>query len=196
MKLEKTESGREAMRTRDERLSVRLRQLMVLANGEREVAELTQMSSASSQDVQNLLSWGFLAKAQSVVILRTESKTAANRVQTLSPSKTAEPSSIDLAHSQHPVAGAHRRSLAAAKLYMLGILEIFRHPSAIELRQSLHACSDAKTLVQTLMRCTSELKQHASEGYAARVAAQLHELLPIEHLEPWRNAQVVESAQL
>jgi len=171
MKLAKTAAGREALSRRDERLGIKLRQLMVMANGERDLPQLLQVSGTSLKDIESLMAWGFLVDSKG-------REPVGNGGSQQKPRAAIQES---LTSTPAKAAGSHRRSLAAAKLYMLGILDVLRHPTAADMKASLHACSDAQDLVRSLKHCIVSLRQHASDGYASRVVSQLIELLPAEH---------------
>lgn len=92
-------------------------------------------------------------------------------------------------HSQAPPAAPpskppteRRRSLVAARLYLLDILALQRNPAAAHLHALLQTTRDERDTVDTLRLVLLHLQGVTSAGYAARVSERLCEVLPETHL--------------
>ncbi|HHA2677873.1 TPA: hypothetical protein ACOECQ_004015, partial [Stenotrophomonas maltophilia] len=76
-----------------------------------------------------------------------------------------------------------RRSLVAARIYMLGILEMQRHPQAAALFRDLQQARAEEDVLQRLQSAMQMLPGLTSEGYCQRVRQRLLEALPLEHCD-------------
>ncbi|MCW8344358.1 hypothetical protein M8V13_22680, partial [Stenotrophomonas sp. SG1] len=76
-----------------------------------------------------------------------------------------------------------RRSLVAARIYVLGILEMQRHPQAAALFRELQQARAESDVLQVLQSAMRTLPGLASEGYCQRVRQCLLEALPLEHCD-------------
>jgi hypothetical protein len=81
-----------------------------------------------------------------------------------------------------PTSQAHatgtRRSLVAARLYMIGMLELQRDESALAQRKQLQACQDPQAIMANLLAGVHCLQRIASPSLAQRVRERLAEVLP------------------
>ncbi|KRG42207.1 hypothetical protein ARC78_09680 [Stenotrophomonas pictorum JCM 9942] len=96
-----------------------------------------------------------------------------------------------LATDRPAPAEPHRRSLLAARIYVLDILALQRHPTATQLHRVLQAAREDADTVQALTLALRHLPTLTSEGYTQRVQARLREVLPQAQL-----AAVLEPAPL
>lgn len=89
---------------------------------------------------------------------------------------------------QHPHAArgsvrGQRRSLVAAKMYMIDMLQLQRHPDAVECKARIQfACGDAD-LLDAILDGLRTLHRLTSASYGQRIVARLGEALP-DHLLP------------
>ena len=74
-----------------------------------------------------------------------------------------------------------RRSMAGARLYLLGILEMQRHPLAAALLHDLQQARSDSTVIITMQAALQALPTLTSAGYTARVHQRLLEVLPLGH---------------
>jgi hypothetical protein len=81
-----------------------------------------------------------------------------------------------------PIAESRRRSMVAARLYVLDILALQRHPTAAQLHRVLQAAREEADTVLALKLALQHLPIMTSEGYAQRVHERLREVLPQTHL--------------
>ena len=153
MQPRKTDQARQALSIRDGSLSMRERRVLILCDGQRSVEELASMLGPETPShVQRLRDAGYLA-----ALLEAPASTPA-------PAPTATSS--------------RRRSLVAARMYLLDMLELQRNPDAARHRTSLQATQgEADTLVQ-LLTALDCLRRAASPTLARRVRERLAEVLP------------------
>ena len=71
----------------------------------------------------------------------------------------------------------------AARIYVLGILEMQRHPQAAALFRELQQARAESDVLQVLQSAMRTLPGLASEGYCQRVRQRLLEALPLEHCD-------------
>jgi len=74
-----------------------------------------------------------------------------------------------------------RRSLVAARIYVLGILEMQRHPNAAALFRDLQQARAEGEVLRVMQSALQVLPALTSEGYCQRVRQRLMEALPVEH---------------
>ncbi|WP_066098390.1 hypothetical protein [Xanthomonas massiliensis] len=145
-------------------LDLRQRRLLILADGHREVAELTALLGPDTPArIAALCQAGYLALDV--------------------PSPSPSPSPAPLATASAPPASAApgtpgRRSLVAARLYVLGMLELLRQSQAQALHRQLQACRDEDATVAVLAQVLAQLPAMTSAGYADRVRQRVAEVLP------------------
>jgi hypothetical protein len=83
-----------------------------------------------------------------------------------------------------------RRSLVAARIYLLDILELQRHPQAAALFHTLQQSRSDETVMAALQAALDALPGLTSTGYAERVRQRLLEVLPKEHAERFQISVV------
>lgn len=81
-----------------------------------------------------------------------------------------------------PAATARRRSLVAARIYLLDMLALQRHPAAAHLHRLLQATREEADTLHALRLALAQLPAMASDGYVQRVRERLREVLPEPHL--------------
>ena len=180
MQPRKTDLARQALSIRDGSLSMRERRVLILCDGQRGVEELTSMLGPETPShVRRLRDAGYL-----VAIVEAPPPQAPLPAPALVPAPASEPGT----------ASTRRRSLVAAKLYLLGMLELQRHPDVARQRERLQAAhSDEDTLAQlfTALHC---LRQAASPTLAQRVRERLTEVLPEPYLPALQQADPTPAA--
>jgi len=146
----KTESGREALRLRDPALNARDRQILVLANGERAFQELAGMVGVGgAAAMERLAGLGFLNLAQPAAA---------------APARATAP--------------AERRSSAAAKMYIVDVLQMIRGPEAQTLAALVHTSGNEEELMAALHLVLERLAALTRPRYALRVCQHLQTVLP------------------
>ncbi|MEN5268147.1 hypothetical protein ABE502_04105 [Stenotrophomonas sepilia] len=162
MQPRKTELARTALQAHRAPLDMRQRRLLILCDGQRTLADLTGLigQDAAAMVIQ-LVQAGYLSTG-----------TAA----------TAAPPPPAAAAA--PATGSERRrSLVAARIYVLGILEMQRHPQAAALFRDLQQARAESEVLQVLHSAMQMLPGLTSEGYCQRVRQRLLEALPLEHCD-------------
>lgn len=171
MQPRKTDLARTALQAHRAPLDMRQRRLLILCDGQRTLADLTGLigQDAAAMVIQ-LVQAGYLSTG-----------TAAPPP----PAATAAPApTTPAAAPAAPATGSERRrSLVAARIYVLGILEMQRHPQAAALFRELQQARAESDVLQVLQSAMRTLPGLASEGYCQRVRQCLLEALPLEHCD-------------
>ncbi|WP_414606642.1 hypothetical protein [Stenotrophomonas pavanii] len=167
----KTDLARTALQAHRAPLDMRQRRLLILCDGQRTLADLTGLigQDAAAMVIQ-LVQAGYLSTG-----------TAAPPP----PAAAAAPApATPAAAPAAPATGSERRrSLVAARIYVLGILEMQRHPQAAALFRELQQARAESDVLQVLQSAMRTLPGLASEGYCQRVRQRLLEALPLEHCD-------------
>lgn len=74
--------------------------------------------------------------------------------------------------------GGQRRSLVAAKMYVVDMLQLQRHPDAVELKARIQVTSGDAQLLEAILDGMRVLLQLTNESYGQRIVARLGEVLP------------------
>lgn len=164
MRPHKTEKAHSALRDRPADVSVLERRIMILSDGKRRIDEVVDLLGAQTQGaLTRLLQHGYL------VDIEAPASAAIER----------DPS------GPQPIATtatAPRRSVAAAKMYIVDMLQLQRGNDAAAITASLRSCRDADELAAHVLRALRHIHAITSPGYSRRVAAQLAELMPEQYL--------------
>ncbi|MGH8036174.1 MAG: hypothetical protein ACREPC_14715 [Stenotrophomonas sp.] len=177
MQPRKTELARDALQAHRAPLDMRQRRLLILCDGQRDLAQLTAMigPEASAMVIQ-LIQSGYL-------------------VSTAPPEPAPAPAAAPPATATTAGGGApvteRRRSLVSARIYLLGILELQRHPQAAALLYTLQQARSDDQVVSALHASLEALPGLTSAGYCERVRQRLFEVLPETHLAQLEQAGVV-----
>ncbi len=172
MQPRKTALAHTALQTHRAGLDMRQRRVLIMADGRRSLVELTQLLGAeTAAHVTTLIRDGYLTLDAERTLHDMLAAPAQAPVATPAPAPVAP----------MPVA-PHRRSLVAARLYLLGMLELQRDPAAQRLHQQLHRTTEEHAAVEVMLEALTLLPQLTSPGYAQRVQTRLGEVLPEEHL--------------
>lgn len=78
--------------------------------------------------------------------------------------------------------GGQRRSLVAAKMYLVDMLQLQRHPDAVELKARIQFAGGQDDLLDAILDGTRVLLQLTNESYGRRIVARLGDVLPEECL--------------
>ena len=166
MQPRKTDQARQALSIRDGSLTLRERRVLILCDGQRSVEELTSMLGPETPShIRRLRDAGYL-----VAVVEAP------------PPQSPAPAAETVA------ASARRRSLVAAKLYLLGMLELQRHPDAAWHRDRLQAAQGDEDTLAQLLAALHCLRQAASPTLAQRVRERLTEVLPEPYLPALQQA--------
>ncbi|KOQ66644.1 hypothetical protein J5H37_02830 [Stenotrophomonas maltophilia] len=171
MQPRKTELARTALQAHRAPLDMRQRRLLILCDGQRSITDLTGLlgQDAPAMVIQ-LVQAGYLS---------TGTGAAAPPPP---PAATVEPQPARPAAAA-AIAVERRRSLVSARIYVLGILEMQRHPQAAALFRDLQQARAESEVLQVLHSAMRMLPGLTSEGYCQRVRQRLLEALPLEHCD-------------
>nr|WP_313412902.1 hypothetical protein [Stenotrophomonas geniculata] len=172
MQPRKTDLARTALQAHRAPLDMRQRRLLILCDGQRTVADLTGLL-------------GQEAPAMVIQLVQAGYLSTGTGATTPAPSTAAAVASVPTAPAAAPAAPAieRRRSLVAARIYVLGILEMQRHPQAAVLFRDLQQARAEEEVLQRLQSAMQMLPGLTSEGYCQRVRQRLLKALPLEHCE-------------
>lgn len=87
-----------------------------------------------------------------------------------------------------------RRSLVAAKMYLIDMLQLQRTPAAAELRLAIQSTADPHEIVERLLVALEYLLSVATPSYGARVFMRVEEVLPEDLLPRLERLRVALSA--
>ena len=174
MQPRKTDLARTALQAHRAPLDMRQRRLLILCDGQRTLADLTgRIGQDAAAMVIQLVQAGYLSTG-------TAATTAPPPPAAAAAPAPATPAAAPAA----PATGSERRrSLVAARIYVLGILEMQRHPQAAALFRELQQARAESDVLQVLQSAMRTLPGLASEGYCQRVRQRLLEALPLEHCD-------------
>ncbi|WP_414612991.1 hypothetical protein [Stenotrophomonas pavanii] len=174
MQPRKTDLARTALQAHRAPLDMRQRRLLILCDGQRTLADLTGLigQDAAAMVIQ-LVQAGYLSTGIAATTAPPPSAAAAAPAPTTPAAAPAAPAT----------GSERRRSLVAARIYVLGILEMQRHPQAAALFRELQQARAESDVLQVLQSAMRTLPGLASEGYCQRVRQRLLEALPLEHCD-------------
>lgn len=170
----KTDQARTALQAHRAPLDMRQRRLLILCDGQRDIAALTAMVGPETPAmVIQLVHSGYLVTSPEQPLASTTRE---------SPASTATPS--------RPASPERRRSMAAARIYLLGILEMQRRPQAAALFNTLQQARHDGDVVDAMHAALGALPALTSVGYTERVRGRLLEVLPTEHSDRFGTVPV------
>ncbi len=165
MQPRKTDLARTALQAHRAPLDMRQRRLLILCDGQRDLPQLSAMIGAeASAMVIQLIQAGYLVSAAPA-----------------EPAPREAPASAPTAAPAAPPPTERRRSLVAARIYLLGILEMQRHPQAAALFHALQRARSDEDVIASLHTALAALPGLTSPGYAERVRQRVVEVLPEAH---------------
>ncbi|AWB80243.1 hypothetical protein D7U87_08005 [Stenotrophomonas maltophilia] len=179
MQPRKTELARTALQAHRAPLDMRQRRLLILCDGQRSIADLTGLlgQDAPAMVIQ-LVQAGYLSTGTGATAAPPPPADAAAPAPTTPAAAPAAPAT----------GSERRRSLVAARIYVLGILEMQRHPQAAALFRDLQQARAESEVLQVLHSAMQMLPGLTSEGYCQRVRQRLLEALPLEHCDAFTEA--------
>jgi hypothetical protein len=214
MLLNKTDKARAALHdSRDAGLSLHERRVLILTDGKRTLNDVMAMLGPDILPaIDRLLRDGYIGDANAAItapsmarastlggavtgLLRAATDAVqAHTAQLRAPAPAAPATSPAGVRTEPeavaPLHGGTRRSLVAAKMYRLDMLQLQRDPEAVELRAQMQCAVDDEALVAVLARALRALQRLSPPSYSQRVAARMAELLPedaLAQLEALRN---------
>ncbi|HYM86066.1 MAG TPA: hypothetical protein VET30_04955 [Pseudoxanthomonas sp.] len=177
MQPNKTDQARLALQSHAGPLSMRERRALILCDGQRDLKELTALLGVDAPAlVMNLYEAGYLGNTVVEPVARVPAQLP-TRAPAAAPIPVAAPAPNPAPAPQTQATGT-RRSLVAAKLYLIGMLELQRDESAVAHRKQLQACQDPDAIMAHLLAGVHCLQRIASTSLAQRVRERLAEVLP------------------
>ncbi len=152
MQPRKTDLAHAALQAHRAPLDLRQRRALILCDGKRDLAELGALLGDDAAPL--------IAQLQRDGYLHAEQPDPAP-----SPSPSPETTPV-----------------LAARIYLLDMLALQRHPAAARLHQLLQATRGDADTVHALRLALAQLPAMASDGYVGRVRERLREVLPEPHL--------------
>ena len=193
MLLGKTDKARAALQARTPALTAMDRRLLILSDGQRSRDSLLAMFGAGAgANIERLLGEGYLeARAQPSVLEQAAQGVAAM----LRPQRPAAPPPTPApATALPPKPAPARRSRAAAKMYVVDMLQLPRSEDAASLRAAIHTAPSEEELVFQLCKALRHLRASTTASYGERVATRLAEILPEPFLPRLQAALAPEAA--
>ena len=187
MQPNKTDQARLALQSHAGPLSMRERRALILCDGQRDLKQLSALLGVDAPAlVMHLYEAGYLGNVVVEPVARVPAPLPASALAA-APIPAAAPAPASTPQTQ---ATGTRRSLVAAKLYLIGMLELQRDESAVAQRKQLQACQDPDAIVAHLLASVHCLQRIASTSLAQRIRERLAEVLPetylpaLERLDP------------
>lgn len=166
MLLHRTELAAQALRSRCPSLGVIDRQILILANGRHSVADLLDMLGLKARS--------HIAALQARGLLRSGALVSA------APNSPVAPAFASASTPAAAVSTGQRRSRAAAKMYMLDMLQMIRSAEAAAGRVAIQTAENDAQLVQAFCAALDYMQQHGGANYARKTAQQLQAVIPLE----------------
>ena len=183
MQPNKTDQARLALQSHAGPLSMRERRALILCDGQRDLKDLTVLLGRDAPAlVMHLYEAGYLGNVVVEPVSSTPVAPSDRRLARAStPVDTPAPIPPPPPQTQTQATGT-RRSLVAAKFYLIGMLELQRDESAVTQRMQLQACQDPGAIMAHLLAGVHCLQRIASTSLAQRVRERLAEVLPESYL--------------
>ena len=179
--LAKTVKAREALEAgKAGAVELRDRRILILADGRRTRADLVTMLGADyATSIDRLVHDGYLWQVDGMPPPR--------------PVPVVDVASPLPPQPQEPVT-SKRRSLVAAKMYLVDMLQLQRTPTAVELRLAIQSTTDPAQLLDRLFDALDHLVASTTASYGERVRERFAEVVPDEALARLRELQSARSS--
>lgn len=220
MRLEKTATGRSAIESRQGQLNRQERRVVILADGKRTDEEIVELLGAEARATINaLLRNGYLVAADSASASASASAQAptpataprapvADAAPQASRQRAIEggartPAPEPPAKSAMTESGAMissavvkgRRSLAAAKMYLIDMLQLMRNREGATLSLSIHTSASEDELLACMVSAVRFMDEQSGRRYALNVLSQLQAIIPEPHLAVFEGVFADEDEQ-
>lgn len=201
MLLNKTALARDALQAGSHGgLSLVERRVLILTDGKRTLNEVMALLGADILPViDRLLRAGYISDARKPTSARPPApagvagafsgllrattgavQAPTDQIRAGAPATPAQPPPIP-APAADPAStppGGQRRSLVAAKMYIVDMLQLQRHPDAVELKARIQTTSGQAELLAAIVDGLRVLLQLTNQSYGQRIIARLGEVLP------------------
>lgn len=176
----KTEKARAALQSRSPALNAMDRRLLILSDGKRSREALLALFGVdAAANLDRLLQEGYLEARAAPGLLAHAADGLATMLRPRGPAQASPPPVPPAALPRTPAAS--RRSLAAAKMYVVDMLQLQRSEACASLRAAIHTAPSEEELVFQLCKAVRHLRATTAATYGERIATRLGEILP----EPW-----------
>ena len=209
MLLNKTALARDALQAGSSAgLSLQERRILIMTDGKRSLNEVMALLGADIlPTIDRLIRAGYIddgrsrpspAAAPAAVpaqglgnalggLIRAATESVQARTAQIRASAAPAPSvpaPAQTAPAPSPVAArsSQRRSLVAAKMYLIDMLQLQRHPDAVERKARIQFASGEAPLLEAILDGMRVLLQLTNESYGQRIVARLGEVLPEDFL--------------
>lgn len=184
MALHKSEKGRAALLERPADMGLLERRTLILVDGKRDRQQLLAMLGPDVlSGLERLLREGYLVDpAAGKPVASKPVLSVVAPTQASMPAADAPVARVAASVAAPRPASPSRRSLAAAKMYMVDMLQLQRDPESVSLKAELQTSPGEDELVHRLGRSLRHLRTVASSSYAQRIGERLSEILPEAHL--------------
>lgn len=178
--LDKSDKGRNALLERSGGMSMLERRALILCDGKRDRERLVALLGPDVlPGLERLLREGYLHA--------TQQPSPSKPLLSIVPASTPDVPAAIVAPPPRSTAAAtgapaSRRSLAAAKMYMVDMLQLQRDPDSVSLKADLQTSPSEDELVYRLGKALRHIGTVASASYAQRIGQRLAEILPESHL--------------
>lgn len=165
--LRKTVAGRNELQQRSQTMGGRLRHILILCDGRRELSELCAlMGDEALQLAQPLLAAGLVERVRHGAAADGDQEQA--------------PSAVSAAELAQAVAPPPRRSIALSRMYMFDMVERILGAQSGPARARLRGADQPESLLPALLDCLGLIAELAGQAQADKVRRQLCTMLPEE----------------
>lgn len=146
-----------ALQSHSAPLDMRQRRVLILADGRRSAEELIALGGNNAATiVQELVRQGYLDDGRA----------------SGAPPPSAAPA------APRPAPADPRRALLNARMYLLDLLQLQRHPASRPLQQQLRDAREDAATLQAIAHALRAMPEMTSERYAQRIRERVLEVLP------------------
>jgi hypothetical protein len=157
-------------------LGMQERRILILTDGKRSLNEVMALLGPDILPrIDRLLREGYISNGQPQAAPLAAPQVAPQAATFVAP-QAPQPA------APQAVRSGHRRSLVAAKMYMIDMLQLQKHPDAVELKARIQFSNGDAALLDAIVEGVQVLLRLTGERYVQRVLARLEESLPEPHL--------------
>lgn len=195
MLLGKTDKARAALQARSRALNAMDRRLLILSDGERSRESLLAMFGAGvGASIDRLVQEGYLSARPKPGAIAQAAGSLAAMLRPVPNPMPAMPAVAPPAATLPARPALSRRSLAAAKMYLVDMLQLQRNEASASLRAAIHTAPSEDELVYQLCKALLHLRATTAPSYGERITARLAEILPEAWLPRMHAAIAVDDA--
>jgi len=189
MRPHKTDKAHTALRDRPADVSLLERRILILSDGKRHLDEVADLLGAQARvAMTRLLLEGYLTDIQAAAPPRPitpaphQLGSTERAPQPIDEKSGAAGSAPHIDRVQPAAVASARRSIAAAKMYLIDMLQLQRGNEAAAIAASIRSCRDQDELAAHLLRALRHIHSVANASLSRRVADRLAEIMPEQYL--------------